>query len=59
MSFVRALVLLMLLASALLFLAFAITGQARYKNYGMIVLKWTLLAGFGFFAVLIAQRLAA
>ena len=49
----------MLVVTALLFLAFAITGQTRYKNYGMIVLKWTLLAGFGFFAVLIAQRLAS
>jgi hypothetical protein len=57
MPFVRALVLLLLLACAVLFLLYAVTGQARYKKYGLIVLKWTLLAGFGFFAVLIFQRL--
>ena len=58
MVFVRALVLLLLVASAVLFLFYAFTGQARYKKSGLIVLKWTLLAGFGFFAVLIVQRLA-
>ena len=57
MPVLRALVLLLLLASALLFLMYAVTGQARFKNLGFIVLKWTLLAGFGFFAVLIFQRL--
>ena len=57
MLFVRALVLFLLVASALLFLLYAATGKARYKNGGLIVLKWTLLSGFGFFAVLIAQRL--
>ena len=57
MPVLRALVLLLLLASALLFLMYAVTGQVRYKNLGFIVLKWTLLAGFGFFAVLIFQRL--
>ncbi len=57
MPFVRALFLLLLLASGGLFLIYAVTGQARYKKLGLIVLKWTLLAGFGFFAVLIFQRL--
>ncbi len=57
MPVIRALVLLLLLACAVLFLLYAMTGQARYKNLGLIVLKWTLLSGFGFFAVLILQRL--
>ena len=57
MSFVRALVLFLLVASAVLFLLYAATGQVRYKSWGLVVLKWTLLAGFGFFAVLIYQRL--
>ena len=57
MPVLRALVLLFLLASVLLFLVYAVTGHARFKNLGFIVLKWTLLAGFGFFAVLIFQRL--
>ena len=58
MPFVRALFLLLLLTSAVLFLLYAVTGHIRYKKWGLIVLKWTLLAGFGFFAVLIAQRLS-
>jgi hypothetical protein len=59
MPFVRALFLLLLLGSGGLFLIYAVTGHVRYKNFGLIVLKWTLLAGFVFFAVLIAQRLAS
>lgn len=58
MPFVRALFLLLLLVCAGLFLSYAVTGQARFKQLGLIVLKWTLVAGFGFFAVLIFQRLA-
>ena len=58
MVFVRSLVLLLLAASAVLFLLYALTGQARYKKWGLVVLQWTLLAGFGFFAVLIYQRLS-
>ena len=58
MVVVRALVLLLLAACALLFLLYALTGQARYKKWGFVVLQWTLLAGFGFFAVLIFQRLS-
>lgn len=57
MPVLRALVLLLLLACAVLFLLYAVTGKAHYKNFGLIALKWTLLAGFGFFAVLIFQRL--
>ncbi|MBC7647659.1 MAG: hypothetical protein H7197_00850 [Vitreoscilla sp.] len=57
MPFVRALALLLLVITAVLFLFYAATGQMRYKNWGMVLLKWTLLAGFGFFAVLIFQRL--
>ena len=34
------------------------TGQLKYRRFGWNVLKWTLLAAFGFFAVLIAERVA-
>ena len=47
----------MLVACGVLFVLYAATGQARYKTLGLMVLKWTLFAGFGFFAVLIFQRL--
>ena len=54
----RWLILLMLLGAVVSFMFYAGTGQARYKRYGLITLKWTLIAGFGFFVVLIVERLA-
>lgn len=52
----RALILLFLLVAGVSFAFYATTGQPRYRRMGWIVLKWTLLAAFGFFAVLIAER---
>ena len=54
----RWLVLLLLVSAGVLFALFAITGQQRFKHYGLRILKWTLLAAFIFFAVLIAERIA-
>jgi hypothetical protein len=34
------------------------TGQPRFKRYGLMALKWAVLAGLGFFAVLILERIA-
>ena len=51
-------ILLLLLVVGVSFAFYAGTGQARYRRFGWIVLKWTLLAAFGFFAVLIAERVA-
>ena len=48
----------MLLGSAASFLVYVLTGQERFKRYGLVTLKWTLMAGFGFFVVLIVERLA-
>jgi hypothetical protein len=50
--------LLLLLAAGVSFALFAATGQVRYKRYGLIILKWTVLAGLGFFGVLILERIA-
>jgi len=50
--------LMLLVASAVCFAFYAGTGQERFKRYGLITLKWTLIAAFAFFAVLIADRLA-
>ena len=58
MLLLRWLLLALLLGSAVSFLFYALTGQARYKRYGLVTLKWTLIAGFVFFAVMIVQRLA-
>ncbi len=51
-------ILLLLLLAGASFAFYAGTGQFRYRRFGWIVLKWTLLAAFGFFAVLIAERVA-
>ena len=48
----------LLLAAGMCFVFFAVTGQARFRRWGLAVLKWTLIAAFGFFAVLILERLA-
>ena len=59
MPLVRTLVLLLLLAAAVLFGLYAFTGNPRYKRLGLVILKWTLLAALGFFAILFVQRLMA
>lgn len=56
MLIVRWVVLLLLLASAISFAFYAGTGQRRFRDIGLRVLKWTLAAGFVFFAVLIFER---
>ena len=54
----RALILLALLASAGLFVAYALTGRVQLRRYGLVVLSGTLAAAFVFFAVLIIDQLA-
>ena len=51
-------VLFFLLAAGVCFAFYAGTGQRRYKRWGWTILKWTLLAAAGFFAVLIAEQMA-
>ncbi|MCJ0761984.1 hypothetical protein [Variovorax terrae] len=51
-------IMLLLFAAAVSFAFYAGTGQPRYKRFGLVVLKWTLIAAFCFFAVLILERLA-
>ena len=54
----RWLILLLLLSAVVSFVFYVATGQPRFKRYGLLTLKWTLLAAFGFFAVLILERIA-
>jgi len=54
----RWLILLLLLGAAVSFAFYAGTGQTRYRRFGLLTLKWTLIAAFGFFAVLILERIA-
>jgi hypothetical protein len=48
--------LLLLLASGAYFALFALTGKPHYRHRGWMILKWTLIAAFAFFAVLAVQR---
>lgn len=49
----------LLLFSAVICFAFSIaTGQKRWRRMGIIIIKWTLVAGLAFFGVLILERLA-
>jgi hypothetical protein len=49
---------LLLLAGLLSFALYIGTGQAVWRQRGLVIIKWTVLAAFGFFAVLILERLA-
>ena len=40
------------------FALYAGSGQERFKRWGLLMLKWAVLAGLGFFAVLILERIA-
>ena len=49
-------IMLLLLAAGVSFAFYAGTGQPKYKRFGLVVLKWTLLAALGFFLVLTLDR---
>ena len=51
-------ILMLLLAALVSFVFYVGTGQVRFRHFGLKVLKWTLIAAFGFFGVLILERLA-
>ncbi len=57
MQALRWLILVPLIASVVCFMLFDVTGQAKFKRIGLVVLKWTLAAAFVFFGVLIFDRL--
>ena len=50
--------MLLLIAAGGSFAFYVGTGKARFKRFGLLVLKWTILAALGFFGVLILERLA-
>lgn len=54
----RWIILLLLLGAVVSFAFYVATGQVRFRRFGLLTLKWTLIAAFGFFAVLILERLA-
>ena len=50
--------LMAMLAAIVCFALYAGTGQVRFRRYGLVTLKWSLIAGLGFFGVLVLERLA-
>lgn len=49
---------LLLLAGLLCFAMYIGTRQPVWRHRGLVIVKWTVLAALGFFAVLILERLA-
>ena len=54
----RWIVLLLLIAGLLCFAMYIGTGQTPWRTRGLTVVKWAVVAGLGFFAVLALERLA-
>ncbi|MFM8901749.1 MAG: hypothetical protein ACKOF9_17685 [Burkholderiales bacterium] len=52
----RTLVLLLLVAAVLCFALYIATRNPRWRQWGLVILKWTVIAGLAFFAVLILER---
>jgi hypothetical protein len=48
---------LLLAAGVLCFAMYIGTNQIVWRRRGLVIVKWTVLAAFGFFAVLILERL--
>ena len=57
MGVFRALLLVLLLAAVACFVAYALTGTASYRAWGVRLVRWTVGAGLAFFAILIVIRL--
>jgi hypothetical protein len=49
---------LLLVAGVLCFAMYIGTNQLVWRRRGVLIVKWTVLAALGFFAVLILERLA-
>ena len=49
---------LLMVAGVVCFAMYVATGAPRWLQWGFLVIKWTLIAALGFFAVLILERLA-
>ncbi|WP_435531957.1 hypothetical protein [Roseateles amylovorans] len=49
---------LLLFAGLICFAVYIGTKQPVWRHRGILLIKWTVIAGIGFFAVLILERLA-
>jgi hypothetical protein len=53
----RWLIFLLLIAAIVCFGLYIGTGQTRWRGIGLAILKWTVVAALGFFAVLLLERM--
>jgi hypothetical protein len=53
----RWLLFLLLIAAIVCFGVYIGTGQVRFRTLGLTILKWTVIAALGFFAVLLLERM--
>ena len=49
--------MLLVLMAALSFCFYLGTGQRRYRRWSLLLIKWTVVAGLAFFAVLFVGRM--
>ena len=47
---------LLLLAGLLCFAVFMATGQPAWRQRGIVIVKWTVIAAIGFVAVILLER---
>ncbi len=57
MLFFRFAMVLMLVAVVASMVFYVATGQVKYREFGLKLMKWAVLAGLGFFGVLVLERL--
>ena len=50
-------IFVLLIAAGVCFAFYIGTGQPRYRQWGLMILKWTVIAAIGFFGVLVLERL--
>jgi hypothetical protein len=50
-------IFVLLIAAGVCFAFYIGTGQVRFRQYGIVILKWTVIAALGFFGVLVLERL--
>ena len=58
MLIARLLIGLLLFAAVVCFALYIGTRQPHWRNLGLLIMKWTVVAALGFFGVLILERLA-
>jgi hypothetical protein len=49
---------LLLVGGVLCFAMYVGTRDPRWRKRGLLLVKWTVIAGLGFFAVILLERLA-